>query len=157
MRPAIILTLLALAVLPTFLTGCGNSNLPDTLVVTQYYLAPGTQTPSVPFDPVLHDPYDVAAPQYVIQRWQNTDTSLVRRLYNEVIHYSTDPDGHNGPNICFSYWYQIAFQQGGHTLAFVRLSECPIRGVVLNDQRRILPGADFLHIIMIDMKIPIAW
>jgi hypothetical protein len=154
MRP-IIFALLALALLPSLLTGCGT-NLPDTLVVTMYAVSPGT-TPSTPYDIVFQDPYDVAAPQYLLQRWQNTDVLLVQRLYDDVSHFPTDPGGHGGSLICFGYWYLIAFQQAGQTLAFIRLSECPISGVVLNDKRLVITDTTFWHILKVDMNIPIQW
>jgi hypothetical protein len=149
---SVILTLLALALLPTVLAGCGSPQ-PDTLVVSKYMVGPGMPS-SPPADVVYHDPYDIAAPQYLLQRWQNTDAFLVQLLSNDALHAPTDPGGHGGPDVCFGYWYLIAFQQGARTLAFVRLSECPVSGIVLNDQRVILLDTTFWHILTVDMHIP---
>jgi hypothetical protein len=163
MRP-IIFALLALALLPSFLTGCGT-NLPDTVVVTQYRLAPGTVTSPVPYDPITQNPEEVASPQYMLQSWKNTNSLLVQELYDDIqttisynqthTTYFRPPTGIVG---CHPFWYTISLQLGSQGILSIRLNYCPYDFIIHNDIYTQIPAnADFLSVLTQQMHIPIQW
>jgi hypothetical protein len=150
MRP-VILTLLALALLPTVLAGCGSPQ-PDTVVVTQYRLAP-------------FDPPQVASPEYVLHTWKNTASFLVQELYNDFedsISYNHTHTTYFRPPPtlagCNPFWYVISLQQGNHVILSVTFDYCPGIFIVQNYAcNQIPPNADFLSVLTQQMQIPIQW
>ncbi len=154
MRAMIFASLLALLLLPTLLTGCGDSE-PDTLMVSQYQVGPG-KNPHVPYDPVFDDSYQDTSAKYLIQQWQSTNAQLIQQLYTDIQHLPSYPGG-VGPKNCNGYWYLLTFRHGNSGLATAQLPECPASGIVIFHHHSLLADQQFYQLLWKEMNFPLVW